>query len=77
MSVTAVDIDDDALEQARQILQTGTKKETVNAALREVIRTHAAQDLLEALTGDAIDYDDHETLRREAWGYSASEGNGG
>jgi Arc/MetJ family transcription regulator len=36
MSVTQIDLDDDALAQAMRMLGTTTKKDTVNAALREV-----------------------------------------
>ncbi len=42
MAKTLIDIDDELLAQARQILGTGTKKETVNTALREVVRRWAA-----------------------------------
>jgi Arc/MetJ family transcription regulator len=45
MSKTLVDIDDDLLTQAQRILGTATKKATVNAALREVVRRWAAQEL--------------------------------
>jgi Arc/MetJ family transcription regulator len=38
---TLVDIDDNLLEAAREVLGTSTKKDTVNAALREVL---AAQE---------------------------------
>jgi Arc/MetJ family transcription regulator len=33
-----IDIDDDALAEARQLLGTKTKKDTVNVALRETTR---------------------------------------
>jgi Arc/MetJ family transcription regulator len=41
MAKTLVDIDDNLLEAAREVLGTSTKKDTVNAALREVL---AAQE---------------------------------
>jgi Arc/MetJ family transcription regulator len=41
MTKTLVDIDDELLEQATKELGTTTKKETVNAALREVLRQRA------------------------------------
>jgi Arc/MetJ family transcription regulator len=41
MTKTLVDIDDNLLEAAREVLGTSTKKDTVNAALREVL---AAQE---------------------------------
>lgn len=37
MAKTLIDIDDGLLEAARQALGTTTKKDTVNAALREVL----------------------------------------
>ena len=39
MTKTLIDIDDTLLEAAREALGTSTKKDTVNAALREVIAT--------------------------------------
>lgn len=36
MSRTVVDIDDDALAAAQRVLGTGTKRDTVNAALRRI-----------------------------------------
>ncbi len=63
MAKTLIDIDDDLLEAAREALGTTTKKDTVNAALREVIATRdraAAVDELIAWTSR------HEPLDREA-----------
>jgi Arc/MetJ family transcription regulator len=49
MSVTQIDIDDDALSEAMRLMGTSTKKETVNTALREyaarVKRLEAAEKL--------------------------------
>lgn len=60
---TLIDIDDTLLEAAREALGTSTKKDTVNAALREVIamqrRSRAAEDLVDWLSR-------HEPLDREA-----------
>jgi hypothetical protein len=42
MTKTLIDIDPELLEQAQQILGTTTKKNTVNTALREVVRRWAA-----------------------------------
>jgi Arc/MetJ family transcription regulator len=36
MAKTLIDIDEDALAQAQRVLGTGTKRETVNAALANV-----------------------------------------
>ena len=71
MSVTAVDIDDESLEQARRILGTKTKKDTINAALREVVRMRAAADLVHLLGEDVFEYEGHRELHRDAWGHSA------
>jgi Arc/MetJ family transcription regulator len=73
MSVTAIDVDDESLERARRILGTRTKKDTINTALREVIRTRAVADLVFVLGDDVIEYEGHERLHRDAWGYSATE----
>jgi len=44
MSKTLIDLDLGLLEQARQILGTATKKDTVNLALREVVRRWAVTE---------------------------------
>jgi Arc/MetJ family transcription regulator len=67
MSMTAVDIDDAVLDRARAILGTKTKKDTINAALREVVRRRAAAELVELLKSDAIEIRDHRNLRRLNW----------
>lgn len=72
MSMTAVDIDDTALDQARAILGTKTKKETINAALREVVRRQAAAELVRLLKSEAIEIRDHQELRRLNWHDAAS-----
>jgi Arc/MetJ family transcription regulator len=46
MTKTLIDVDDVLLRQAQQILGTPTKKETVNSALREIVRRTAAADLM-------------------------------
>jgi Arc/MetJ family transcription regulator len=49
MSVTQIDIDDEALSEAMRLMGTTTKKDTVNTALREyterVKRLEAAEKL--------------------------------
>ncbi|MFE5295396.1 type II toxin-antitoxin system VapB family antitoxin [Streptomyces sp. NPDC056632] len=39
MSRTVIDLDDDLLAEVAKALGTGTKKDTVNTALREVLET--------------------------------------
>jgi Arc/MetJ family transcription regulator len=52
MGKTLIDLDDELLAQARVVLGTGTKKDTVNAALREVVRRWAVVEFgLLARTG--------------------------
>ncbi len=52
MSKTLIDIDNELLDRARQILGTATKVATVNGALREVVRRWAAVEFGElARTG--------------------------
>jgi Arc/MetJ family transcription regulator len=47
MAKTLIDLDDDFLTRAQLILKTTTKKDTVNAALREVVRRDAAARFLQ------------------------------
>jgi Arc/MetJ family transcription regulator len=42
MAKTLIDVDDELLTRAQQILGTDTKKATVNTALREIVRRWAA-----------------------------------
>lgn len=83
MSVTQVDLDDEALNEAMRLLGTKTKKETINVALREVVQRHrrveAAQRLFEM--GQRGDFDQaaeaHAAAKRawkQAWGAAPPEG---
>lgn len=51
MTITQIDLDDDALGEAMRLMGTTTKKDTVNRALRDYInrisRVEAAQRLFE------------------------------
>ncbi|AGI89634.1 type II toxin-antitoxin system VapB family antitoxin [Streptomyces albidoflavus] len=59
MSRTVIDLDDDALAAAAQELGTRTKRDTVNAALREVVernaRLRALHELQELTAEGALD----------------------
>lgn len=46
MARTLVDVDDAALDEARAILGTTTKVDTVNRALRETVRLHRLAEQL-------------------------------
>lgn len=60
MTVTQIDLDDDALSEAMRLMGTTTKKETVNAALHDYVarvkRVEAAQRLFDR--GQHGDFDD-------------------
>ncbi len=59
MTKTLIDIDDSLLNQVADALGTRTKKETVNAALAEVLRMRAANQFLrsarDGLYADGLD----------------------
>ena len=44
---TNIEIDDDVLREAQQLLGTATKRETVDSALREVVARHRRLSILE------------------------------
>jgi Arc/MetJ family transcription regulator len=46
MARTMIDIDDDALAAAARVYGTTTKKDTVNAALRDVVERHRRLEAL-------------------------------
>ncbi|MGW0762592.1 type II toxin-antitoxin system VapB family antitoxin [Streptomyces sp. NPDC002814] len=76
MSVTQIDLDDEALAEAMRLMGVTTKKETVNAALRDYVarikRLEAAEKL--AARGErgefeqaAAAHDAGKRARREAF----------
>ena len=62
MAKTVIDIDEEALRAAQEILGTSTKVDTVNAALREVVNRLRRLDLIEAL-GES-DLADEEVMQQ-------------
>ncbi len=67
MAKTLVDVDEQYLAAAREVLHTETKKDTVNAALREVAALAARRrDLLRLASGGLPDLED-EGVMRGAW----------
>ncbi len=67
MTKRLVDIDDDLLEEATEILGTSTMKETVNEALSEVRRAELRRQLvLQLSTMEGLDLDNDEVMAR-AW----------
>jgi Arc/MetJ family transcription regulator len=62
---TLIDIDDVQLAAAAEVLQTHTKKDTVNAALAEVVALAARRrDLVRLQGGGLPDLLDPETMSR-------------
>ncbi|MFF4410168.1 type II toxin-antitoxin system VapB family antitoxin [Streptomyces sp. NPDC001404] len=51
MSVTQIDLDDEALAEAMRLMGASTKKETVNAALRDYVARVKRLEAAEKLAG--------------------------
>jgi Arc/MetJ family transcription regulator len=67
LAKTLIDIDEDLLTRSQEILGTSTKKDTVNAALRQVTQRAAAEDFLAmAREGKLSDAADHDVIA-QAW----------
>jgi Arc/MetJ family transcription regulator len=67
MHKTALRLDEDLLDQAREILGTSSATETIHAALAEVIARRGRERLFERLrTQDGIDLAD-EGVMSQAW----------
>ncbi|GIH28368.1 hypothetical protein Aph01nite_66780 [Acrocarpospora phusangensis] len=60
MTKTLIDLDDEALAEAAKLLGTSSKKDTVNAALREIVdrrrRAAAIARMREMATQGEIDF---------------------
>jgi len=67
MTRTLIDIDDALLLQAQQVLGTGTKKDTVNSALAEVVALQARRNFLAAARNGAFAELADPDVRGEAW----------
>jgi len=67
MSVTTIDLDDDALEKAMRVAGGGTKKDVVNAALREYAERHERAALVAKhfRTAQQWDYEGWQRHRSE------------
>jgi Arc/MetJ family transcription regulator len=77
MSVTQIELDDEALAEAMRLLGTKTKKDTVNTALRDVVAGFKALEAFDRLAerGARGEFDQAAEVhaaakraRREAWG---------
>ena len=67
MAKTLIEIDDEYLAAAQQALGTTTKKDTVNAALREVAALAARRRDLHRLTSGGLPDLEDEDVMRAAW----------
>jgi Arc/MetJ family transcription regulator len=65
MTRITVDVDDELLEAAREVLGTDTKVATINAALEKQALVKKARDITAAL--DSVDMDFSES--EQAWRY--------
>ncbi len=67
MAKTLIDVNEEYLAAAQRALHTETKKDTVNAALREVAALAARRrDLRRLVSGGLPDLDDDDVMRG-AW----------
>jgi Arc/MetJ family transcription regulator len=67
MAKTLIDVDEEQLAAAQKVLNTATKKDTVNAALRQVTALAARRrDLQRLVSGGLPDLAD-EGVMRAAW----------
>jgi Arc/MetJ family transcription regulator len=67
MAKTLIEIDDEYLAAAQQALGTTTKKDTVNAALREVTALAARRRDLQRLTSRGLPDLEDEEVMQAAW----------
>jgi Arc/MetJ family transcription regulator len=64
---TLIEIDDEYLAAAQQALGTATKKDTVNAALREVAALAARRRDLQRLTSRGLPDLEDQDVMQAAW----------
>jgi Arc/MetJ family transcription regulator len=67
MAKTLIDVDEQQLAEAAQVLNTQTKKDTVNAALRLVTSLAARRRDLQRLTSGGLPDLYNEDVMRAAW----------
>jgi Arc/MetJ family transcription regulator len=69
MSRTNIDLDDDLLAQAMDVLGTSTKRDTIHTALRHVVADQAIDDLAEMVGEQFEGWTDAEidAERTRAW----------
>lgn len=67
MSRTLVDVDDALLAEAARLLGTRTKKDTVNAALAELVKQRRRAELVDWLAGDPLPDLRDDAVMDRAW----------
>ncbi|MDQ6851601.1 MAG: type II toxin-antitoxin system VapB family antitoxin [Actinomycetota bacterium] len=67
MTRTLIDADDELLEQARVLLGTGTKKDTINAALAQVVALDARRQFLDDARGGVLADAADGAVMDQAW----------
>lgn len=65
MSTDVNGVDEPVLEEAQRILGTQTPRDTVNAALREVVRKKVVEEFFSLMS--ERDPEELDNLRAEAW----------
>jgi Arc/MetJ family transcription regulator len=65
MSTDVQGVDEPILEEAQRVLGTETPRDTVNAALREVVRKKLVEEFFSLMSEQ--DPAELESLRAEAW----------
>jgi Arc/MetJ family transcription regulator len=67
MTRTLIDADDELLQRARAILGTSTKKDTVNAALAQVVALDARRQFLDDARAGALAEAADDAVMDRAW----------
>jgi Arc/MetJ family transcription regulator len=67
MAKTLIDVDEEQLAAAQKVLKTETKKDTVNAALREVTALAARRRDLQRLAAGGLPDLANDEVMRAAW----------
>lgn len=67
MRKTSVEVDDRLIDEARRVLGTSSIKETIDRALREILRAEARRQEVQALAAmDGLDLA-NESVMAKAW----------
>lgn len=67
MTRTLIDADDELLDRARELLGTRTKKDTVNAALSQVVALDARRQFLDDARAGALTDAANDSVMDQAW----------